>query len=192
MDFTQTRRSHAGACSGATGCSHSCGRCTSGTACNVGTAHTGPGGRACLRHAGKSSPPGPAASSWQHSFPSPPASFASFCSLAPAQHSSLPSALLLSSEASANPTSAPVVGAGWLFSCGWQLPAAGAPCNSVLAFAFPPPAQANSYQRWAQESLAQTWAAGSVCSLSVHPKLSCNSPFLPSCLLCIWLFVQQV
>lgn len=73
---------------------------------------------------------------------------------------------LLSSEASANPTSAPAVGAGWLFSCGWQLPPAGAPCNSVLAFAFPPPAQPNSYQRWAQESLAQTWAAGSVCSLS--------------------------
>lgn len=57
--------------------------------------------------------------------------------------------LSVSSEASANPASVPPAAAGWLSFCGWQRPPAGASCNSVLAFAFPPSAHPRPYQRWA-------------------------------------------
>lgn len=49
LGFRQTTGSHAGTCSGATGCSCPRWRCTAGTACSADTSHTGPGGRACLR-----------------------------------------------------------------------------------------------------------------------------------------------
>lgn len=74
--------------------------------------------------------------------------------------------LSVSSEASANPAFAPPAAEGWFSSCGSQRPPAGASCNPVLAFAFPPSAHPHPYQRWAHKSLAQTWAVAGACSLS--------------------------